>query len=667
MRSCQNQIINVADVNGLIRIGVWDTLNVRQQQFDLSAWQEAFGEGQLVVLHQRQGDAIPYEAANVSIADGIATWTFDESDSAVPGYGNVALAYLVGTTYKARTVGFTTFTAKTVGISGATPPDPWEDWFDRVMEASAAAQLAAQNAAASEEAAEGSATDADNSATEAESWAIGGTGTRTGENTDNAKYYAQQAADSAAAASNAQGAAENAQASAEAAQSAAEAAESGAEAAKTAAETAQEAAETAQEAAETAQTGAESAQEAAAGSAAAAASSAAQAAASAASAASAVAGAVKYNEAQTITDVQKQQARENIGAQEELSGTAGKYVGFDTNGDAEAESPDTTPTADSDALITSGGVAAADAALLEKIFAAFPQASVGPADVISIDDGADGIPVKSLSVAIEPVQAGSGEPSPENVRPISGWTGANVFVRGVNLWDEVWEPGSIDSNTGVNIETGTIRSKNYIPVKPGMHICGYSGSTTTVGGCRYYAKDKSYIGQWDANGNTGIFGVERVVPNNCYFIRWNAPAAYPATYQHDISINYPATDTEYHEYNGETYAVAFPTPPGTVYGGTLDVTTGVLEVRPYYASYNGEPLVGPWVSSVDSYADGTTPTIGAQVVDLGGTPQTIQLTATEITTLLGVNNVWANAGQTSMTYRQDISTVLAKLTAALAQ
>lgn len=38
-------------------------------------------------------------------------------------------------------------------------------------------------------------------------------------------------------------------------------------------------------------------------------------------------------------------------------------------------------------------------------------------------------PLKSLLVNIDPVQAGSGDPSPDNVRPITGWTGANVWVQ----------------------------------------------------------------------------------------------------------------------------------------------------------------------------------------------------------------------------------------------
>ena len=88
----------------------------------------------------------------------------------------------------------------------------------------------------------------------------------------------------------------------------------------------------------------------------------------------------------------------------------------------------------------------------------------------------------------------------------------------------------------------------------------------------------------------------------------------------------------------------------TVYGGTLDVTNGVLTVRPYYGSYNGEPLVGPWISSMDAYAPGATPTTGAQVVDLGGTPIEIPLTATQISLLAGQNALWADSGNVTVEY-----------------
>ena len=76
----------------------------------------------------------------------------------------------------------------------------------------------------------------------------------------------------------------------------------------------------------------------------------------------------------------------------------------------------------------------------------------------------------------------------------------------------------------------------------------------------------------------------------------------------------------------------------------LDVVSGVLKARPYIASYNGETLVGPWVSSMDAYTQGGTPTTGAQVVDMGGTETSYQLTPQQVATLLGNNNVWSDGG-----------------------
>ena len=42
--------------------------------------------------------------------------------------------------------------------------------------------------------------------------------------------------------------------------------------------------------------------------------------------------------------------------------------------------------------------------------------------------GSVGKPLKRCEMAIEAVQSGTGDPSPENVRPISGWTGATITI-----------------------------------------------------------------------------------------------------------------------------------------------------------------------------------------------------------------------------------------------
>jgi hypothetical protein len=103
-----------------------------------------------------------------------------------------------------------------------------------------------------------------------------------------------------------------------------------------------------------------------------------------------------------------------------------------------------------------------------------------------------------------------------------------------------------------------------------------------------------------------------------------------------------------------TYSVDWTEEAGTVYGGSYEAVSGELKTRPYIASYNGETIVGPWISSHDEYVEGATPTTGAQVVDLGGSETSYQLTAQEVQMLLGENYVWSSSGDdVSVTYVAD--------------
>lgn len=72
-----------------------------------------------------------------------------------------------------------------------TPPDPEEQ--SAIDQAIAALNAGVDRAETAADSAEQSAEAADASATLAESWAVGGTGTRTGEDTDNARHYAEVA------------------------------------------------------------------------------------------------------------------------------------------------------------------------------------------------------------------------------------------------------------------------------------------------------------------------------------------------------------------------------------------------------------------------------------------------------------------------------------------
>ena len=183
------------------------------------------------------------------------------------------------------------------------------------------------------------------------------------------------------------------------------------------------------------------------------------------------------------------------------------------------------------------------------------------------------LPLKKLLVNIPISQTGSGTPSPDNVRDFVGFSDVNISRTGINIWDEIVESGRINAQTGQNATADTrIRSKNYIPV---------------VGGETYYFKTpiSVFVFCYDANkefilnpnGETNNYitvnGNSAILPANCKYIRLVPNATYGTTYNHDISINYPSTDTSYHAYTGNTYSISFGQ---TVYSANLDVLRGKL-------------------------------------------------------------------------------------------
>ena len=198
-----------------------------------------------------------------------------------------------------------------------------------------------------------------------------------------------------------------------------------------------------------------------------------------------------------------------------------------------------------------------------------------PTDIASFS--ASELPMPTLKIGIEPVQSGSGDPSPQNIRPISGWTSANVSVCGVNVWDEDWELGYLDNNGNPLSVTDRIRTKNFIPVKSNMQLRFFSDATVNNFYIfpYFYDADKNMVGKIDNGVYASGYNNPFTVPSNAVYMKFWVTPSYGATYNHDISINYPSTDTTYHAYNGKTYTIDLD---GTRYGGTLDVVSGVLTV-----------------------------------------------------------------------------------------
>jgi hypothetical protein len=274
-----------------------------------------------------------------------------------------------------------------------------------------------------------------------------------------------------------------------------------------------------------------------------------------------------------------------------------------------------------------------------------------------------GDPLRSLRLDIDPLQSGTGVPAPDNLRPISGRTGASVFRTGRNMFDEA---------------TAVLYDR-YINVNASPKLWSYGASSKSIAfSCKPNTTYSVSCSDPDAETVITIFRVgwiESGIPSgigiapvvygvfdvgaagtvtlttgaNATYIIVQINAAILSARNSQLQIELGSTATDYESYRGTTYPITIPTPPGTVYGGTLDLTTGVLTVtHANIASYNGETINEPWISSEDVYTSGATPTTGAQVVYPLTSPQTYQLTPTEVETLLADNTVWADCGNISV-------------------
>ena len=292
-----------------------------------------------------------------------------------------------------------------------------------------------------------------------------------------------------------------------------------------------------------------------------------------------------------------------------------------------------------------------NAMIANALFAVMPVATEGPAATCTFVTEI-AAPLQSVLAEVVATQA-AGTPTPLSPLPITGYSSANITRCGINAFDEVMELGDINAS-GVYINsTTTLRSKNHFPVKASTSY--YVTFNTDDGAKMYiaqYDKDLNFI-SW-VPSNQGITVPRSITTaSNCCYIAICFTSAYGTAYKNDVSFNYPSTDTTYHAYNGQTYAIAFGQ---TVYGGVLDVTRGKLTVtHANIASYNGESINEPWLSSMDTYVPNTTPTTGAQVVYPLTTPFDIDLTPVQINALLGVNNVFNDTnGDTEVQYKDSI-------------
>ena len=254
-----------------------------------------------------------------------------------------------------------------------------------------------------------------------------------------------------------------------------------------------------------------------------------------------------------------------------------------------------------DAQASAEGISASASQIAQNtanILKAFPTDTASGA-VASFSDGADDIPLKSLIVNIDPVQdTSSGDPSPENICPISGWTQVEVNHSDADMTNP----------TTITIDLGQTVYGGKLDVLSGVLTIDRYGMVVD-------GTNRKFV----ASGNYW-----RISP-----------------------YDYPAVKT-----------VSGRTDPVSVYS---DITNNVIF---WGTAQNGTLLftrATNWTGVINSVDELNA--LGITVVYELAEPIEVQLDAHTLNSLLGQNNIFADTGDCSVEYRADTKLYIERLTA----
>ena len=274
---------------------------------------------------------------------------------------------------------------------------------------------------------------------------------------------------------------------------------------------------------------------------------------------------------------------------------------------------------------------------------------------------------------------------------IGSFSNINIYS-GINILDGEFKTGWINNDSSIGNNKDRLVSANY---------------NRCEGGKSYYINTDypQFRAQWyDVNKNvllmTGTLSVQRAIPApvNAKFVR----VAFATNSIDFANLNYPSTVTTKQDYATKTVIQL----GREIYGGSLNLLTGVLTSS--WAKYSGSNF--DWRKHADGYfyvtsaytnkVAGATNIIGVDLVTVSSTslltttdycicgrasdgaiyirltgtetleefqawiaqrdiafeittPVTYQLTPMEIKSVLGINNIWCNTGNTSVTYYAD--------------
>ena len=272
--------------------------------------------------------------------------------------------------------------------------------------------------------------------------------------------------------------------------------------------------------------------------------------------------------------------------------------------------------------------------------------------------------LSGLTIRIDPIQEGTGDPSPTNIRPISGRTGMTVTAANKNLAPNYAGTASTTSN-GI---TFTYNDDGSITLNGTATASAYSRAVDGIAGNirRPYGTYKKPVAAF-GNHYVGLFVQYQKSTSSWNTVTGGGVASDTFTLDEDypLAIRIGVTaGTTVDNYRFEPYIyldsvndltwvsptktdipITWESIAGTVYGGTLDVVSGVLTVDKVFRQCDADSNFGKSSStSVDEFylrnsSDDETgisgAPYGAENIICSHAASLLALSTTEVCTLLG--------------------------------
>ena len=316
------------------------------------------------------------------------------------------------------------------------------------------------------------------------------------------------------------------------------------------------------------------------------------------------------------------------------------------------------------------------------------------------------MPLASCNIAVNAWQEGSGDPSPSNVRPIHGFSVLNATRAGKNIaniktYNDWVNIGAYAINQYC-LPNNTLLIMSLVDKDPTIDLTGvfFGYIAGNYDGSALQARDYYWVINNGSIGNrkTNISLSGSNLLNSLFFYPTTEGTFNKIFSRYDIQIEVGSTATDYEQYTGNTYTIQLGQ---EVYGAEVDMVNGVAHVTHEYL----EPAKGQWqgkdgaffytrvwdeliftgaawktgisnkfiprvgtasagewwfnpngrivISTTDSYS-----TVAEMYEAIGSisfvcelaTPFDIQLTPTQIETLIGNNTIFADTGDVDLTY-----------------